>query len=113
MTGSFELVVFCDEIIGWLKRFLRPLKVNEENLALDVIDQAAPECNFLDTEHTFRYFREDWQPRLLDRSSYNQWEENGSLSIKKRANAMVRDMARRPPIEPLPSATLSKIKAML
>lgn len=113
MTGSFELVVFCDEIISWLKKFLNPLRVNDETLALDIIDQAAPECNFLHTEHTFRYFREDWHPRLLDRSSYIQWEQNGSLRLKKRASSMARDLARRAPVEPLPPATLSKLKAML
>lgn len=113
MTGSFELVVFCDEIIGWLKRFLNPLRVDDENLVLDVVDQVAPDCDFLATEHIFRYFREDWNPRLLDRSSYNQWKQNGSLSLEKRANSMVRDLVRRPPVEPLAPSTLSKLKAML
>ncbi len=113
MTGSFELIVFCNEVIGWLKRFLNPLRVDDETLALDVIDQAAPGCNFLETEHTFRYFREDWYPELLDRSSYSQWEQNGSLSLKERANSMVRELATCPPMEPLPPSTLSKLKAML
>ena len=113
MTGCFELIVFCDEIIGWMKRCLAPLVVNDETLALDVIDKAAPECNFLSTAHTLRYFREDWQPGLLDRSNYSQWENNGSTHLKDRANAMARDLVGRPPVEFLPPEIRLKLKAML
>ncbi|MFH1137103.1 MAG: trimethylamine methyltransferase family protein [Pseudomonadota bacterium] len=113
MTGSFEMIVFCHEIIGWLKRFLRPLRVDDESLALEVIDQAGPECNFLTTEHTFRHYLEDWRPGLLDRSSHGQWEKKGSRDLRERANAMARDLASRPPVEPLPPETLARLQAML
>ena len=113
MTGCFELVVFCDEIIGWLKRTLEPLVVNDQTLALEVIDQAAPGCNFLTTEHTFQHFQEDWQPRLLDRRNYSQWEQKGSLSLKDRANALARELVSGAAVEPLPQETLDRLKAML
>jgi trimethylamine--corrinoid protein Co-methyltransferase len=113
MTGCFELIVFCNEIIGWLKRLMEPLVIDEETLALEVIEQAGPSCNFITTEHTFRHFREDWQPRLLDRWSFNQWEQNGSLGLKERANALARELVSGAKVEPLPPETLNRLKAML
>lgn len=29
MTSSLELVVLCNEIIGWLKRYLRKLEISK------------------------------------------------------------------------------------
>jgi trimethylamine--corrinoid protein Co-methyltransferase len=43
MTGSLELVAFCDEIISWLRRYLRKLEISEETLALDLIHEVGPE----------------------------------------------------------------------
>ena len=113
MTGSFELIVFCHEIIGWLKSFLRPLRVDDEALALEVIDQAGPEGNFLTTEHTFKHYLEDWKPGLWDRSSYSQWEKKGSRDLQARANALARDLVGKPPAAPLPPRTLARLRAML
>ena len=113
MTGSFELIVFCNEIIGWLKQFLRPLEINDETLALDVIEKTAPDCNFLTTDHTLNHFMKDWQPGLLDRHSFSQWEKKGGQDLNTRANALVRELLGRPPIEPCPPQILAKLKAML
>ncbi len=51
-------------------RFWGGFEVNEETLALDLIESvtAAGRTNFLDSEHTFAHFRtEQWYPRWLDR----------------------------------------------
>jgi len=58
MTGSLELVVFCDEMVGWLRRYLRKLDISEETLALDLIHEVGPDGHFLETEHTLRHVRE-------------------------------------------------------
>lgn len=113
MTGSFEMVVFCDEIIGWLKRYLRPLPVDDQTLALDVIGEVAHDCNFLATDHTLQLFREDWRPGLLDRSSRSQWEQAGSLALPERANALARTIVAETRVEPLPSGTRAQLEAML
>ena len=43
MTGSLEFVAFCDEIIGWVRRFLAGMEISEESLALELIDEVAPD----------------------------------------------------------------------
>ena len=49
MTGSLELVVFCDEIIEWIKRYWQPPEISEESLALDLIHATGPDGHFLES----------------------------------------------------------------
>ncbi len=113
MTGSFEMIVLCNEIIGWLKHFLAPLETDAESLALDVIDSVAHDCNFLGTDHTLSRFRDDWVPGLFDRKSYLQWTQTGEKDLAARANYMVQDLLKQPEVAPLPPQTLERLKAML
>ncbi len=92
MNFSLESLVFCDEMIGWTKRYLRGLEITEETLALDLIERVGPDGNYLDTNHTLRHCRETWQPELLDRHGYDRWVEAGSAALCDRANDKVRQI---------------------
>lgn len=101
LTGSLELMVLGDELIGWLKRYLRDIEVSEESLGLELIAQVGPDGDFLGTEDTVRRLREDWQPALFDRSSFEEWEQEGGASLEQRANRRVRNILeshRAPPL---------------
>ena len=71
--NSIEQIVICDELINYVKRFMAPLEVNDETLALDIIDQIGPQGDFLSSEHTHQHYRDDWYPKLLDRRPYEAW----------------------------------------
>ena len=69
--GTFkppEFIVLQDEIIGMLRVLERGIEVNDETLALDVIDRLGPGANYLGEEHTMKHFRKFWLPRFFDRS---------------------------------------------
>lgn len=85
MTGSPALIVLCDEIIGWIKRYLEGPKINEETLALDLIEDVGCDGHFLETDHTLRHVRDDWQPALLDRRDYESWHADGAKTLQERA----------------------------
>jgi trimethylamine--corrinoid protein Co-methyltransferase len=85
LTGSLELVAICDEIISWLKDYMKELEISEETLALDVIHEHALSGDFLGTEHTVRHVREGWQPQLVDRQNFEQWSQKGATSLEERA----------------------------
>ena len=112
MTGSLELVAFCDEVISWLRKYLRPLEINEDALALDLIDEVGPDGHFLETEHTLRHVREAWLPSLFDRESYQRWSEEGSLTLQERANLKVKEIVQNHRAEPL-SPEVSKALARI
>jgi trimethylamine--corrinoid protein Co-methyltransferase len=113
MTGSLELVVFCDELVGWIRRYLRGgLEITEETLALDLIHDVGPDGHFLETRHTLRHCREDWTPRILDRRDYKGWSETGSTTLYQRANRLVKDILETYRPEPLPVPVLQRIRAV-
>jgi len=85
MTNSIEQVVICDELIGYTKHFMKGLEVNEDTLALDVIDEVGPDGDFMGTQHTHKHFREDWYPKLFERRNYAAWEKAGAKSMRQRA----------------------------
>jgi trimethylamine--corrinoid protein Co-methyltransferase len=113
MTGSLELVAFCDESIEWARRYTRRVEINEETLALDLIDQIGPDGTFLDTEHTLKYVREEWRPKLIDRRSYQRWKEKGATTLQQRANQKVRHILETHHSEPFPDDVVSAVKAVV
>jgi trimethylamine--corrinoid protein Co-methyltransferase len=113
MTGSLELVAFCDEALGWIKRYLRPLEISDETLALDLIKDIGPDGSFLDTQHTVRHCRESWMPTLMDRQNYERWAESGAATLQERANHKVREILETHRAEPLPEDVRQALKAIV
>ena len=113
MTGSLELVAFCNEVIGWLKNYLQDLKINEETLALDLIHQVGPDGYFLDADHTLNHVKEDWMPSLFDRSDFAQWSEDGQYSFLNRAKITVRDTLKSIQPKTLPADIEQKLQSVI
>jgi trimethylamine--corrinoid protein Co-methyltransferase len=65
---SPELMVLTDEMIEMTRVMLRRLEVNDESLALDLVDKVGPGGSYLAEDHTFENFRSFWVPEILDRS---------------------------------------------
>ena len=90
----------------------RTMEFNEETLALDVVHKHALSADFLGTEHTVRHVREGWQPRLVDRQSYEQWEASGGTSMRDRARAKIDETLAEEPRHEMPSKVEKQIKAI-
>ncbi len=113
MTGSMELIVFSDEVIGWLRQYLRRLEISRESLALDVIRQAVPDGHFLDSEHTLRHVRETWPPALFDRRPYHRWAEAGALTAQQRAASRANEIARDYRVECLDASVIDRLNRIV
>jgi trimethylamine--corrinoid protein Co-methyltransferase len=111
-TSSLQSLVICDDIIGWVKRFMEPLEINRETLALDLIEEVGLEGSFLDTEHTLRHFREVWYPALLDRRIYERWAQDGKLTLAERAGARVQEILDTYQPEPLADDVAKSVQAI-
>ena len=81
----FRIVNAFDEIVSWLKRYFQPNAINQETLAMDFIGDLNSGKNPLASQHTFKHVRFGWQPNLFDRSNYDRWYKNGSLSFEQQA----------------------------
>ena len=113
MTGSLEFLAFCDEVIGWLRRYFRKLEISEETLVLDLIHEIGPDGHFVDTVHTVRHVREDWVPTLFDRYDYRRWAAQGATALQQRANQKVREIIESHQAAPLPKSVVESVEAIV
>ena len=73
-----------------VKRTMRGIPVNDETKALDVIDEIGPGGHYLEHDHTFERFKtEIWQPRMIDRHNWDNWELFGSKTYQQRVHERV------------------------
>ena len=113
VCGSMELIVLCDEVIGMVKKIRKGIVVNKETLALEVINKVGPGGTFIDTEHTSKNFRENWQPNFFDRFSYKSWKTNGGLSIHTKLNDKVKEILENHVSRELDIEVVEKIRGIV
>jgi trimethylamine--corrinoid protein Co-methyltransferase len=89
-TSSLEMLTLSDELVAMAKYFAEGIPVNEQTLALDVIDRVAKgpdNAIFLSDPHTFANFRTaHLLPELMDRSRFESWEKEGKTDLFTRSN---------------------------
>jgi trimethylamine--corrinoid protein Co-methyltransferase len=113
LSGSLAQIVICDEILTWIKRALHPVEVNQETLALDLINQTGPDGYYLDKKHTVRHFREQWHPLLFERDNYEGWTRKGSKTLANRAAERVSEILANHTPQPLPNATQTALREIV
>jgi trimethylamine--corrinoid protein Co-methyltransferase len=83
---SLAQLVVDNEIVLMVKRLLRGIEVDREHLATELIMDMGTDGNFLDTEHTLRFFKEElFDPEISNRMTYERWQGQGSRSAPMRA----------------------------
>ena len=113
-TGALDQLVICHEIIGWVKQYMKELIVDDENLALDLIDEVIRnDGDFLQTEHTFEHFREDYYPELTERQNYDSWKEAGSSMLRERAKEKLDQILREHQAVSLPVETRNRLRSFV
>lgn len=114
MTGSHEMVVLSDEVVGMVKRFLAGVRVDDETLALDVIREVGPGGNFLAHDHTARHLRKElWFPGLMDRSRYPAWQQEGCKTLRDRVRERVAEILATHEVPPIPGEVDAGIDRIL
>ncbi len=112
-TGSLTQLALCDDVIGWVKSFLAPVEITEEELALDVIDAVGPSGTYLAHKHTRRHARDRWQPRVFDRASWGAWNKAGCKDATTRAAEVVDEILAGPIVNPLPPDVAAAVHAVV
>ena len=113
LIGSYDMLVMSDEIIGMVKHILRGIAVDDEHLALHVIDRVGPGGHYLADDHTLKHFKtEFWYPTLLDRRRWEDWEAAGAKSLGQRVREKVLDIIENFEPEPLDADVEAGLKAI-
>ncbi len=108
---SYEQMLMDCEIFDLMAHMLRGIPVNEESLALEVINGVGAGGHFMAQKHTRAHMRELWLPRLFDRRSHTEWEEKGDGARQwARARALELLNTHQPlPLDPALDAGLLRI----
>ena len=107
-----QLVLDC-EFARMIKHTVNGIPVNDETLAVDVIDEIGPFGDFLSHEHTFNGMRSQSRPEIIDRRGRGMWENDGSTDSYTRALEKARTIIETHQPEPLPEEVLSRIRAIV
>ena len=101
-TYSLEQLVIDDEIASALTRMRKGMKVNQENLAVELIDRVGPGGSFVGTRHALNHLGVDvWLPVLADRNIEDNWIKEGSESMCSKASKMALDILSNHEVKPL------------
>ncbi len=114
LTVAYEQYVIDNEIIGMAMRALQGIEVNEETLALEVIDRVGPGGNYLAETHTVKHMRSElFFPKVSDRSSREEWISKGGKDARERAREIAKNiLAEHKPL-PIPSDIDKKIRSKI
>jgi trimethylamine--corrinoid protein Co-methyltransferase len=109
-----EEIVIEEEIVGIVERMIRGEIVDDETLALDVIERVGPGKSFLAQRHTLQHMKSDFfVPSLIDRHSFDAWSKDGSRSIQDRAREKVKQILTDHNVEPLDGETRGELKEII
>lgn len=116
-TSSLEMLVMANELVEMSRHFIEGIPVNDDTLALDVIDRMVNGGNgalFLTDPHTFEHFRSaQFLPKLMDRSRYEAWEKEGSTDLYQRCNTEVKRILKEHEVGPKPDTVLEQLNRLL
>ena len=89
LTASFEKLIVDAEMLQMIAEYLRPIDVNDDELAVEAIAEVGPGGHHFGTSHTLaRYESAFYSPILSNRQNYESWQEAGSEDIAVRANTI-------------------------
>jgi len=107
-------LVMCDEIISYVKRFVRGFDLDDAHIGLDVIREVGPGGEFLSTEQTMEMYKtEHWLPDQCNRDNLDNWLMKGRKDWAEMSTEMAREILKThtpAPLSDTAAATLTEIR---
>jgi trimethylamine--corrinoid protein Co-methyltransferase len=98
-----KFMLDCDQA-GMLGTFSRGIDLSEEGQAMGAFTEVGPGAHFLGCAHTQANFETAfYRSNIADNNSFEQWESEGSMDARQRANKLWKDRLGSyvaPPIDP-------------
>ena len=103
LQASFEKMALDADLLAMVADFLRPLRVDPEELGLDAMREVGPGGHFFGAAHTqSRYRNAFFAPMISDWRNYETWREAGAPTAYDTAERIYKERLRNyspPPIE--------------
>lgn len=88
---SYEQFVIDNEIIGMIHRILSGIRIDEDTLGFNVINDVGPGGNYMTEDHTIDHMMSEFfYPNLSVRCNFDIWEERGRPDMLSRAHTLVK-----------------------
>ena len=113
LTGSYEMIVLSDELIGLSEHMMKGIPVDEESMMLDELHRVGPGGHFLNTKATHDQFQDFWYPNLLSREIRESWVEDGELTLGEKLNQKVKRIIKEHQPAPLDPGAKAQIEDIL
>ena len=93
MIASYEQIIIDNEICNMVNRGLSGIVVNEETLALDLIEEVGPGGEYITTDHTLQNFRKEFYlSKITNKISAEELFEYGGKGIIENAREKVKEI---------------------
>ncbi|MGD2177693.1 MAG: trimethylamine methyltransferase family protein, partial [Anaerolineae bacterium] len=114
MSFSLEQLVIDDTVLAMVQRYLRGIAVEDETLALDLIQQVGPAGSFVSDDHTFEHYRDELLTSdLIDHQSREAWQAAGAPGLVSRARDKVEGLLAEHQRPGLPARVLAQLDDIL
>jgi trimethylamine--corrinoid protein Co-methyltransferase len=89
LVASFEKFALDVDLLQMVARFLEPVTVDDDTMALEAMSEVGPGGHFFGAQHTLaRYATAFYQPLISDWRNNGQWVAAGSPQAPQKANAL-------------------------
>ena len=110
---SYPHLVMETEIYSIVGRMAAGISVDDESLALEVIEKVGPNGTYLSEKHTRRHMKEIWRPTIFDRSPYEVWLRGGKQGALARATEIADEILASYEPAPLAPELLEELGAIV
>ncbi|MDD9815924.1 MAG: trimethylamine methyltransferase family protein [Gammaproteobacteria bacterium] len=104
LRASFEKFILDVDLLQMVAEFLRPLPVDDGELALDAVREVGAGGHFFGAAHTqARYRNAFYQPLLSDWRNFENWRDAGAPQTVEHANRLYKKTLQEfqpPPLDP-------------
>lgn len=104
LTASFEKVIIDAEMLQMMTEFMKPVTINDAEMAMDAMAEVGPGGHYFGCAHTLeRYETAFYSPILSDWSNFENWQDRGSKDATLRAHEIYKrllDEYQEPPMDP-------------
>ena len=111
---SYAQLVIDNDIFKMIRKVMQGMRVDDENLAVDIIKSVGPGGDFLMQDHTMKYMRTlPSVPNLIDRGNRENWLASGEKGLaEKAAEKAAEILANHKPV-PLSDDAKSALRAIV
>lgn len=109
---SYSQMVMDNEFIGALRRMMQGITMHDLDEEVALVKRLTPKGNFLKEKHTRKHYREHWQPKLLNRESYDSWVVERK-TVEDRARQQAESILEKHAPNPLPDNAHAEIERVL